>query len=564
LSSNPANAQNPMEQGAALLQGGRFHEAVQVFAAVLRANPMAPEPRVGLAQAFIGMGDGWAAAAWMSDACRVAPKVPQLWLDLARLLVAQKREGEVEPLLVTAIGANPASVPLLQMLGEFYIRHKAYGAGLPIFERLYDLTPEEAATMLNYGFCLEHTGQVEKSVLMYRRAIARYPDFMEAHVDLAGVLWRVEDFQGALAHARKSVELAPENAYAVRILGTAHLNLNQLEEAERWLRRSLELKPEFSLSEIDLAFTLLEGGKFEEGWKLYARRWRDEERMKRPAFYNPELEWKGRTQQPAQGKRIAVYAEQGLGDVIQFIRYARDLQADGATVYGVIQQELAELVEHSLPGVVCLTGNRVLQADHHVALLDLPMHYGTRLETIPAAVPYLRAPEAKVQAWAQRMPAAEGRLRVGLAWSGSLRQVNNNNRAMRLSQLSPILEMPQLQCFSLQKGDCGPFTDVAPSPEQLVDLTHDWRDFADSAALVENLDLVVTVDTSIAHLAGAMGKEVWVMLGPNADWRWLLDREDCPWYPTMRLFRRDFGEARAKQVGRVVQALHARLALAQP
>jgi hypothetical protein len=148
---------------------------------------------------------------------------------------------------------------------------------------------------------------------------------------------------------------------------------------------------------------------------------------------------------------------------------------------------------------------------------------------------------------------------VGLAWSGSLKQVNNNNRAVRLSQLLPLLEMPQLQCFSLQKGECGAFTDVEPSRDQLIDLTGEWHDFTDSAAMIENLDLVITVDTSIAHLAGAMGKECWVMLAPNADWRWLLDREDCPWYPTLRLFRRGFGETRAKQVGRVVAAVKERL-----
>jgi hypothetical protein len=174
-------------------------------------------------------------------------------------------------------------------------------------------------------------------------------------------------------------------------------------------------------------------------------------------------------------------------------------------------------------------------------------------------VPYLRAPAEKVREWSQRMPSAQGRLRVGLAWSGSLKQVNNNNRAVRLSHLRPLMEMPQLQCFALQKGDCGAWTDIDPGPEQLVDLTAQWTDFTDSAAMIENLDLVITVDTSIAHLAGAMGKECWVLLGPNADWRWLQDREDNPWYPTLRLFRRAFGETRAAQVRRVVDALNARL-----
>jgi hypothetical protein len=170
----------------------------------------------------------------------------------------------------------------------------------------------------------------------------------------------------------------------------------------------------------------------------------------------------------------------------------------------------------------------------------------------------------KVEEWAARLPAADGRMRIGIAWSGSLRQVNNNNRAMRLSQLRPLFESPGVQCFSLQKGACGAFTDIVPPADQLIDLTGEWKDFTDSAAMIENLDLVITVDTSIAHLAGALGKECWVMLGPNGDWRWLLDRDDSPWYPTLRLFRRRFGETRAAQVRRVANALAARLAPSQP
>jgi tetratricopeptide (TPR) repeat protein len=549
-----------MEQGVALLQGGRFHEAVQAFANALRMQPLAPEPRVGLAQAFTGTGDGWAATAWMSDACRVAPQRIELWQELARLLLAQQRESELEPLLATAVASNPDSVPLRQMAAEWHLKRHAYAQALGHFERLNDIAPGDAGTLLNYGFCMEHAGAVEKSVMLYRKALAAKPGFMEAHVDLSGVLWRIEDFEGALAHALKAVELAPDNAYAVRILGTAYLNFNRLDEAESQLRRSLELLPGFALAEIDLAFALLLAGKLEEGWKFYARRWRDTDRMKRPAFFNPDLEWKGRDAQPLAGKRIAVYAEQGLGDVIQFIRYVRELQADGAVVFGVIQPELVALVEHSFPGVLCLTQHRVLQADYHVALLDLPMHYGTTMENMPAAVPYLRAPEDKVREWAGRMPPAQGRLRVGLAWSGSLKQVNNNNRAIHLSRLAPLMEMHELQCFSLQKGECGVFSDIEPSREQLVDLTAQWTDFGDSTAMIENLDIVITVDTSIAHLAGAMGKECWVLLAPNADWRWLLEREDSTWYPTMRLFRRGFGEPRSKQIGRVVQALKTRLA----
>lgn len=555
---------DPQELGVVLLQGGRFHEAVQAFAAAARVHPMAPEPRVGLSQAFAGIGDGLAATAWMSDACRLAPQRVELWRDLVRMLVAQQREAEIDPLMALALAANPDNIVLLQISAEYHLRCKSYAQALQEYARLHELKPDDPAVLLNHGFCQEHVGAVDAAVALYRQALARKPDFMEAHVDLSGVLWRVEDFEGALVHAQRAVELAPANAYAVRILGTACLNLDRLDEAERHLRHALQVLPGFSLAEIDLAFTLLAAGRLEEGWKFYARRWRDTERMKRPTFYSADLEWKGRRAQPLEGRRIAIYAEQGLGDVIQFVRYVHELQADGATVIGVVQPELVTLIEHSMPGVTCLTPNRTLQADYHVALLDLPMHYGTTMENIPASVPYLRAPEAKVREWAQRMPPRNGRLRVGLAWSGSLKQVNNNNRAVHLSQLMPLVDMPGLQCFSLQKGECGAFTDVEVPGGQLIDLTPQWHDFTDSAAMIENLDLVVTVDTSIAHLAGAMGKEAWILLAPNADWRWLLDREDCPWYPTLRLFRRGFGESREHQVARVVRALQERLAIAQP
>jgi hypothetical protein len=174
-------------------------------------------------------------------------------------------------------------------------------------------------------------------------------------------------------------------------------------------------------------------------------------------------------------------------------------------------------------------------------------------------VPYLKPPQAKVQQWAERMKPWQGRLRVGIAWCGFQGQMNNRNRAMRLSDLQALLSGPGVQCFSLQKSPGGEWTDLQPDPDRLVDLTGEWNDFTDSAAMLQQLDLVITVDTAIAHLAGALGRPTWVMLGPNADWRWLMEREDSPWYPSMRLFRRGFGEARAVQVGRVVRSLEALL-----
>ncbi|NPC55676.1 tetratricopeptide repeat protein [Caenimonas soli] len=547
-----------MEQGVALLGAGRFHEALQQFAQGLRQQPLAIEPRLGLAQSCQGVGDGWTATAWLSDACRVAPQRPELWWELAKALTIQKREPELETLLGAALVLHPDHAGLLQAQAELYLRNKRYAKALPVYTQLRGLHPKDPVTLLHCGFCLEQLGEAHDAAVLYREALAQHADFLEAHVDLAGVLWRLGDFDGALAHAKRAVELGPQHPYAVRVLGMALLNLNRVEEAKQQLRRALELQPGFALAEIDLAFGLLLEGRLQEGWAMYARRWRDTDRMRRPSFFDAQLEWQGPRVQPLQGKRIGVYAEQGLGDVIQFIRYVPLMQADGASVFGVIPPDLVPLLEHSIPGLQCLRPDTRFEVDYHVALLDLPMHYGTTLENIPANLPYLRAQEDKASVWRERLSAWDGKLKVGIAWAGSGQQVNNGNRSVYLSELAPLMHMPGVQCFSLQKGDGGPMTDAQPGPEQLADLTAHWNDFTDSAAMLQNLDLVITVDTAVAHLAGAMGRPVWVMLAPNADWRWLLDRADSPWYPGMRLFRRGFGEARAAQVGRVAAALQAR------
>jgi tetratricopeptide (TPR) repeat protein len=517
-----------LDQGAALLAGGRFQEALAAYAQALRQDITSMPARLGLAHACVGGGDALTAIAWLSDACRVAP-------------------GDARP---------------AQMLGDLLLGQKQFAQALPIYAWLCgELGARNRANLLHLGFCKEHMGDFEGAARHYREALALDPDFLEAHVDLAGILWRLEDFDGSLAHARRAEELAPQHAYAVRIHGTALLNADRLAEAEQKLRRALELQPGLPLAELDLAFTLLGAGRMEEGWQMYERRWRDTDRLQRPAFWRAESEWRGPEVQPAAGTTLAVYAEQGLGDVLQFARYLPRLQAAGARVCAVVQPELVSLIEASFEGVECLKPQRHLRADLHVALLDLPLRLGTRtLADIPQEVPYLRAPAVQAEHWRQRLQPWGGQVKVGLAWSGSLVQVNNRNRAIPLSLLMPLLDEPGVQGFSLQKGDAASNTDVPPDPRRLVDFTGEWQDFGDSAAMIDQLDLVITVDTAIAHLAGALGKPVWVLLPPNADWRWLVDRDDSPWYPTARLFRRGFGEPREQQVARVRDALRQSLA----
>lgn len=373
-----------LQPAQAYLQAGRFHEAQALFRQALAQEPLSVPARVGLARACAGAGDVPSAIAWLSDACRIAPAASEPAVLLAETLVGQRQ----------------------------------YAQALPLYRRLYEEGgARDRATLLHYGFCLEHLGDLDGAIAMYRDAVTREPGFFEAHVDLAGVLWRVGDFDGSLAHARAAVGLAPQHPYAVRILGTALLQRNRLDEAEVQLRRALALKPDFALAQVDLAFTLLLAGRLEEGWTWYGKRWNDAARTQRPAFFRPELEWQG-PGQSLEGKRLLVYAEQGLGDVLQFARYLPLLQALGATVSAVVQPELVPLLESSFAGVTCARPDRPLACDLHAALLDLPGRFGTTLPTIPAAVPYLRAPADRVAHWREQLapwPGGRGSASPGAA-----------------------------------------------------------------------------------------------------------------------------------------------------
>jgi tetratricopeptide (TPR) repeat protein len=513
------------DDGAALLAGGRFHEAIAFHAQLLRGDPQSIAARLGLARAWVGAGDAPTATAWLSDALRLA---------------GPSRE-------------------VVQLLADVLLLQRLHAQALPHYQQLVTtLAAPTAANLLHAGFCQEQVGAVEAAADLYRRSIAADGQVFESHVDLAGVLWRLEDFEGALAHARQAVALAPRNAYAQRILGTALLNLNRLDEAQQHLQDALQLQPGMPQALLDLAFVRLLQGRLAEGWPLYAQRWRDG-RLQRPEFWRAECEWPGPAV-PLAGKTIAVVGEQGWGDVLQALRYLPQLQALGARVCCVLPAALVPLVEASFPGVECLGPGRDLEVQLHVAAMELPGCFATTLQTIPAQVPYLRPPEAARARWRELLAPWPEQARIGLAWSGSQAQINNRNRAQPLSLLLSLAQLPGVQCFSLQKGDAGPWSDVAADPGRLVDLTAAWQDFGDSAAMIEQLDLVITVDTAVAHLAGALGKPVWILLPPNPDWRWLLEREDSPWYPTARLFRRAIGEDRRHQLARVEAALREWLA----
>jgi len=248
----------------------------------------------------------------------------------------------------------------------------------------------------------------------------------------------------------------------------------------------------------------------------------------------PKPQWDG---SDLAGKTILLFCEQGTGDVIQFIRYAPMVAARGARVIAYCDNPLKSLLTGT-PGIGQVVGwdDPAPAFDEYIPLLSLPRVFCTRLDNIPASVPYLQLDTASVEQWRTRLGDAPG-LKVGLAWAGTPTHRNDHNRSTSLAQLAPLTAVPNVKWFSLQKGPASEQTRNPPPGMNLIDLTEHLHDFSDTAAMIASLDLVITVDTAVAHIAGALAKPLWLMLAFMPDFRWLLDREDCPWYPTARLFR---------------------------
>ncbi len=402
----------------------------------------------------------------------------------------------------------------------------------------------------NLGVALYELKKFDEAAASHRRAIALKPDFALAHSGLGNTLYALKRFDEAIAAYRHAIALAPGFADAWSNLGTALHHSGHFEEAIATLRRALALAPDHANARSGLGILLLMRGDFAEGFDEYEWRLQSSE-VKGPRF--PQRPWQGEN---LAGKNIYVQAEQGFGDTIQFARYLPLLQARAGAVSFRVHQSLVTLMQESLSGIG-IFGDRgtPAPADCEVALLSLPRLFKTRLETIPAATPYLRPPAEIAKAWQARLGALAG-LKVGVAWAGRPEHVNNFRRSTDLAALAPLLSLPGISFVSLQVGPPAAELKKKAAPA-VVDLSPNLVDFAETAGAVAVLDLVITVDTSVAHLAGALGKPVWVMLPAVTDWRWLLGREDNPWYPAMRLFRQRAGEVFADVVGRVTAELAA-------
>jgi tetratricopeptide (TPR) repeat protein len=403
------------------------------------------------------------------------------------------------------------------------------------FRRVVALNSDMAEAHCNLGAVLRAQRRWEEAAECYRKALARRSDYAAAHQNLADVLNQLGQYEEARKYGQAAVGLEPAMAEAWNTLGNILYRSGDGAAAEQHYRTALRHKPGLALAHFNLAVALLARGEFAEGWKEYE--WRlalDAGRAKR-------WEWVPRWGGEALGGRgIVLYADQGDGDTMQFVRYVPLVQQRGGRIVVECSAAAARLIR-SMSGVEVMVAGGDVRVGAGVAvqcpLGSLPEVIGTTAGTIPEQVPYLRAQEADLARWGQRMALEPAGLRVGLVWAGSPHHAKDALRSIPLRAFDGLLAMEGVRFYSLQKGEAAAQARELAGGRRLVDWHKELTDFAETAAVVAGLDVVITVDTAVAHLAGALDKPTWVLLHDRPDWRWGHAGATSAWYPTMRLFR---------------------------
>ena len=438
----------------------------------------------------------------------------------------------------------------VRLFAQALERHRAgnLAEAVRIYGQALLLDPKIADIYNNMGVALRRLGKREAAMACYRRSLVLKPDNAGAYTNLGNVLRELGRLDVAAASHRRAVGLAPDSADAHYNLGLSLRDLGETDTAIKEFGKALALDADHPDCRWDRALTLLQKGDFVDGFREYEWRWRLARTPNR-AFKQPL--WDGK---PLAGKTILITTEQGFGDMIQFARYVPMVKARGGTVIVEARPELARLFS-TIPGIgqVVNAGSALPRFDVYAPMMSLARIFGTTLDTVPADVPYLRAPEAH----APGLPATMSKHRkVGIAWAGSSTHQNNANRSVKFENFVELLGLPETTVYSLQQGPAAADIGEHGCQAFVLDIGSRMRDFADTAAVIQQLDMVIAVDTAVAHLAGALGKPVWMALPYPGDWRWMEGREDSPWYPTMRLFRQHRPGDWGPVFERIRKALH--------
>jgi tetratricopeptide (TPR) repeat protein len=565
LSLRPGDAEVLYNRGNAMIALGRPHDALEAYERALLARPDHAQTLCNRGAALAALGRNHEALSSYDRALAVAPDFSEALSNRGNTLKALGHLDEALASYDRALTARPDDAQALFNRGVTLHELKRFDLALASYDRALAARPHYDEALSNRGHALGELGRLEDALVSYDRALAVRPDFAEAHSNRGNVLKALRRFDDALASYDTALRLRPDYPAALSNRAVTLQALDRLDEAlascDRALAlvadsiealtnrasilqelrrfdealasydRAIAIAPDCAHAQINRAFLILLTGDFAQGWPAY------EWRRKLPSWVErgfTQPEWSG---EDLAGTRLLLHAEQGFGDTIQFARYAALAATRGADVVLEVQPSLKPLLDGLFGVEVVAAGRDPLPAfDLHAPLLSLPRLFATTPATIPGGFPYIVAPVARIAAWAPRLPA-DG-MRIGIAWSGHPDNTRDHERSIPFARLAPLIGIAGTRFVSLQKDVRAADADNFRRCDSVIDLRTELHDFADTAAVIAQLDLVISVDTAVAHLAGAMRKPLWVLLPRVPDFRWLLDRTTSPWYPSARLFRK--------------------------
>ncbi|HXE53972.1 MAG TPA: tetratricopeptide repeat protein [Tepidisphaeraceae bacterium] len=551
VTHHPNHVDTQRNLAAILIDTGRPDEAIGLYRRIVAIAPQDAEAFANLGRALAGRG----AIPEAIDCCRRAvelrPRAAEAHYCLAGVLRTAGRVDEAIAAYRQAIALRQNYAVALYELADVLRQKGSLDEALATARQSLALACDSAEAHNILAIILREQRKLDESIAACRRAIQLKADAADAYVNLGLATQEQGKLSEAEAMYRRAIELQPNLVDAHNNLGIVLWEQGRADEAAEAYRAALAAKPMDAKARFNLGLLQLAIGDFASGWENHEARFEANPQLIISKF--PQPLWDG--SDPA-GKRILVQCEQGFGDTFQFIRYAPLLADRGARVIVRCPPELRRLLsgQRGIEQVIS-TGDAIPEFDAHVPLLSLPRLFGTTIGTIPAHVPYLKADPEQVAQWRVRLAKEPGQMKVGLVWAGRPRQRVDQNRSVPPQILAPLADASELTWVSLQKDR----TELLPDEFHVIDWTSELADFADTAALISALDLVMSIDTGVAHLSGALGKPTWVLLMHIPDWRWMLGGSESAWYPTMRLFRQPVAgdwETPVRQMAELLLAWH--------
>jgi tetratricopeptide (TPR) repeat protein len=541
-----------IDMGSALRQKGAFDEAVAAFDEAVRLEPGFAEAYFNRGVTFEMLGRPDRAMESYDLALQANPLRHEARFNRAAMLVRSSEFALALPDLVEYLRSKPDSLEAGLLLGRVYRELGRWQEAEKVYEGLGERHPHNTEVFVLLGTCRLMLLKFDGALQACLQALSVSPDHPEAHFK-AGVaqlhLWNVS---AALSHLSRASALKPDKADVVLHLAIALQRGGLFAAADAAFQRALTLAPDNPDVHWHYADFLLLIGDYQNGWEEFEWRWLND-RFVSQRWEFPQSNWNG---EDIRGKTILLHPEQGFGDTLQFVRYVPLVASLGARVLLGTPPELARLLA-GFPGTdgVYLSPAQAPEFDVHCPLLSLPHVFRTDLETIPSQVPYLTVDPAIAAPWVEYFARYASTCNVGLIWSGNPGQEHNRHRACRLADLHPLFAQTNVTFFSLQKGIPAKELHATGVRLPVIDLSPQLEDFAETAAVLQQLDLLISTDTGPVHLAGGLGRPTWLLLSAIPDWRWMIGREDSPWYPRTRLFRQTEAGSWADVVQRVSREL---------